>query len=783
VIDVFGNPVTTTVTDANGFYVFENLPLGSYKVTVTYPDGYAPTVAGRGDVAADSSTDSVISAALAFDGDSDMTLDFGLVLPRVSVGDFVWVDTNRDGIQDVDEPGLAGVTLSIAKADGSAVTNVFGQLVTTTVTNANGFYIFEDLPVGSYTVTVVPPAGYVPTTTSAGTSETDSSTGTATSVNLTVDGDSDMTLDFGFVLPMVSVGNRVWFDTNHDGIQDPDEPGIAGVTLSITTADGLPVTDVFGNPVTTTVTDAAGLYVFANLPVGSYKVTVIDPAGLVPTTTGAGTPETDSSTGSAVSVNLTVDGSSDMSLDFGFREPKGAVGNLVWFDINNDGIQDIGEPGIAGVTVSITTAGGLPVTDVFGNPVTSTVTDAAGRYLFDNLPIGSYKVTVETPDGYQPTVAGAGDDPASDSSTGEATSSELSVENPSDLTLDFGFIAPWVSLGNLVWLDTDRDGIQGDGEPGIAGVTLLITKMDGTPVTNVFGNLVGPLITDQSGQFLFDYLPPGQYVVHVETPIGYAPTVAGEGTAETDSATGSDTSIVLPNHGDSDMTLDFGFYLLPPPPPPQAVALAPAPTASPPLPPASVSVGDFVWLDTNRNGIQDVGELGIPGVTLYITRSDGGSVTNVFGERVISTITDAQGRYVFADLPFGSYKVYVVTPDGFLATLAGIGSRESDSNDQFAVSMELSVDGASDLTLDFGFYRRVEAISEPATLPQTGANSSMMVFAAFGMLIVGGLLLLMRPRRAQNRRILSGLCEARTQNLGARFSRVRSDRLKVAVVL
>ena len=102
-------------------------------------------------------------------------------------------------------PPLTGVELTLTGPDGGAVTDVNGQPVAPTKTDADGKYLFVDLPVlqdgEAYTVTVTAPEGYTPTLAGQGNREIDSSTGSAASQGLTKDGEFDLTLDFGFVKP------------------------------------------------------------------------------------------------------------------------------------------------------------------------------------------------------------------------------------------------------------------------------------------------------------------------------------------------------------------------------------------------------------------------------------------------------------------------------------------------------------------------------------------------------------------------------------------------------
>ena len=156
--------VGPTTTDAKGGYTFDNLPAlpdgQSYTVAIdqeaskTALAPYVPTTPGQGDRAGDSSTWSASSQGLTKDGDRDPTLDFGFVnkpnppvVKTYAIGDKVWIDKNRNGVQDGGEKPLVGVKVELL--DGS------GKVVATTTTDSNGRYVFDSLPAGAYQVKFV----------------------------------------------------------------------------------------------------------------------------------------------------------------------------------------------------------------------------------------------------------------------------------------------------------------------------------------------------------------------------------------------------------------------------------------------------------------------------------------------------------------------------------------------------------------------------------------------------------------------------------------------------
>lgn len=124
-----------------------------------------------------------------------------------------------------------------------------------------------------------------------------------------------------------------------------------------------------------------------------------------------------------------------------------------------------------------------------------------------------------------------------------------------------------------MWFDENKDGKQDDGEPGIPGVVLEITDEDGNPITDIYGDPVGPTTTDEEGKYTFDNLPiDNKYIVSInreaskESLKNYTPTIENAGDRAIDSSTWTAISEFLDQHEQRDPTLDFGFVLVEPEP-------------------------------------------------------------------------------------------------------------------------------------------------------------------------------------------------------------------------
>ncbi len=359
----------------------------------------------------------------------------------------------------------------------------------------------------------------------------------------------------------VQIGNRVWYDANGNGIQDPSEPAVAGVVVTLTPRTGTPLT---------ATTDANGEYYLGTAdglqPNTAYAATFdyggINPSTLPGSPTLAELKWTQQTAGTDRALDSNVDsagrtavsvgdpGQVNHTIDAGLVGPVNKLGDYVWYDTNGNGIQDPSEPPAPGVKVNLYNGN--------GDLLDATTTGSNGTYLFDALPDGTYKVCFVKPAGYAWTRQNAGavgNDSVVDPTTGCSAVITLGPGNRTDLTLDAGLI-PANKLGDFVWYDENGNGIQDPGEPGARNVPVELIDPD-------TGDVVRTTRTDANGQYLFTNLPDGKYKVCFRSPRGYLWTRQNAGAVGNDSVvnptTGCSPVVTLGPGNRSDVTLDAGL--------------------------------------------------------------------------------------------------------------------------------------------------------------------------------------------------------------------------------
>jgi len=360
-----------------------------------------------------------------------------------------------------------------------------------------------------------------------------------------------------------TIGDFVWQDNNSNGCQDPGEPGIPGVQVDLYTGCG-GVTFV-----RSTTTDANGKYLFTGLCAGDYSIGFHTPNGYVHTPANQGCnvggepPDAKDSDCDCdpfgtqncfVCVHLPVN-TVDLTIDCGYIPPcTGQIGDRVWRDLNSNGCQDSGEPGIPGVTVELLQGCNG------GNVIQTTTTDADGLYHFTGLCNGDYTVRFHTPNGFVHTVSGSacGGTPGdphnpNDSNCGctGAVDCDVCVHLVgTDLTVDCGYTGnePCVTLTKTASSSTAPPGAQ-------VTYTYVITNCGVIPLSDL--RIVDDAGTpnDTSDDFVVASginLNPGESrtftkTVILPTPL-CVPVSGGGGSA------GTLTAVVLPN-GDVQATL------------------------------------------------------------------------------------------------------------------------------------------------------------------------------------------------------------------------------------
>ncbi len=561
-------------TDTDGRYAFDALHADTYTLTATPPTGAALQ-------AADAQTQT---------GD-------GLTFANLTLGAGEQRTLNLLAVQLCAVRGT--VTRGGSAADGVAValTNEAGNAQATR-TDAQGAYAFEGLPAGTYQLTVTPDAHQT-----VGTVNGETWQGNAPYA-------ATLTLQDG--------------ETHTDVFALQATATLQGKIDSL--PEGQQVTAASAAGQWTATAQADGTFALEALPGGDYTVYAPLPSGL------ALLPGSDwqvSQKGDMVWISVAVTAGDSQTLPGATYAAVTAIEGAAYVDANGDLTLNDGEQLMSGVPVALQRKDGDTWADV-----ASAATDTYGRYAFNNLAPGVYRVASQVEAGLSVAAVGGSDNPLGDGALGVKTSGELKLTSGTTLRdqSDIALNDP-AGVRITAFMDSNENGTRGEYERALAGVTV-----EAVSAADPQGQAVATAQTDANGQATLASLTPGTYVLRVTAPDGMRFTL------KTDRFD-ADASCV----GDTDATTAVSDPL----------TLMSGQTAEAGV--AAIPVGSFggkVWSDLNNNGLLDEGEPGVPDVALTLTAVRTGATQTL--------TTDETGAYRFTQLRDGLYNFTAVIPDGML---------------------------------------------------------------------------------------------------------------------
>eukprot|EP01133_Synstelium_polycarpum_P010242 gene10242-11941_t len=744
--DKGGQIVRPVFTNANGEYFFDYLPAGVYSVRFISPEKMEFTAQLVNTPSEFNSAPGPLGWASAIPigpGAIDMfavpqgssmraeawnrVIDAGLVNKTeeqisFGIGSYVWFDTNNDGKFDPSEKGAPNIAVDLFFPNGLAVSDVFGKPIGRRYTDADGQYRIDNVPRGRYVITfdqipvdfmisnklsVNPATGVIPPF------NIDTN---ANQVRPTVAGDRvtaqffDPTENAPLIPTVLSaVGNKVWFDTNLNGLQDVDEPPAAGISMTLF--------DSGDNLVGQALTTAHGMYVFDSVLPGIYTIRVYSPLFTIDATlprVGDGTNDNKAVVNEIANITVNpfgrtfkpVDTATDGQLvakfidrdqDVGLRLPYlMAVGDKTWKDTNRNGKQDVGEPPAAGIKVTL--MNGLDpdlnapnMKDPYGKEMIAT-TDANGNYWIDSIIPGIYYVKfADIPQDYGFTIL-SNDNVANlqgISNFFNLTQSnprvqlvdpsvDLGIKNANFIlrTIDAGIVTPALepeiaAISGFTYYDTNSNGVKDVGEGPVANVEVTLTTSSGDPVTGTNGLPIPSVYTDADGYYILPELSPGSYTLLFNgVPVGYKFLVQS-----TQPYNARIDNILLDKandqYADINALVDKNYLTSTHIVRDQNKGIVPVP---------SFAVGDQVIVNPRGTTLQ----YNAQGLTITLTQN-GSPVVNIEGKVVPPTVTDANGMYSFDKLPQGdNYQVsFAGLPDAWIydfyrsSTLADMSRREN----------------------------------------------------------------------------------------------------------
>ncbi len=591
------------VTDSNGYYEFTNVGTGllggtpELRIRETLKDGWTQT-----------------------DGDpSPIPYSSGLIIQDFDFGNFEnmdisgtkYEDINGNGSRDPGEPGLANWTFKLDL-------NNDGTMDMTTTTNGEGNYFFTDVGPGDpgkdrvFMIYEELKEGWTQTQWLA-------------TPEPIVSGGNLGSYEFGNFENMLIRGSK-YEDINGNGIRNPGEPGLPNWTIQLDlNNDGIKDFE--------TITDENGEYAFENIgprlnfTPGDFTIKEVSQPGWVQTY-----PE------SVFYTHTIQSGGAFFDNDFG-NTNLGKISGVKFADLNNNGVFDPDEPGLAGWRITLDK-------DNDGSIDQETTTNIFGEYVFENLATANYKID-EVPTNQQ-NLQWEQTFPTTNNGSHIVT-----FNSGDNLTLHFGN-APLIStLSGKKFHDINSNGLRDNDEPGLANWVIFLDANDdgilnhsveGMDGTADGGSLEVFTKTDANGNYVF-VVDPGVYHVREVQQEGWFQT--------TENPPNPDGVLNVQFSGQSYDSLNFGN--------------------SQNANPNTASIGDTIFNDGNGNGIQDIGELGIPNITVDLYKDNNNNqIIDGNDTLVSSTATNALGLYDFIGLAAGNYIVDVTDQNNDLDNFVNI---------------------------------------------------------------------------------------------------------------
>jgi len=642
--------------DEYGEYIFDDLDISvtTYQVQVQLPTGYSFTIQ-REDV--DEAVNSNINPRTSTTSDIVLSLssrnrehvNAGLV-PLGSITVMVWEDEDGDGIMGSGDHELPihGLEVELLEKEGS---NTFTKIESST-TNVTGKVTFDGLDRSQFYQIVVlrasPYLKYDFAPQNQGMDDTKDSDvdheGKSAEISIRAF-PGHVIIAAGIVPGKGSIGDTVWLDNNRNGLMDVDEPGVQDVDIILYAVDAVNV------ELQRTSTNQAGWYTFTNLDTTlTYQIQFIAPIGREFTTQGQGIEgDSDADSNGRTSFIRLNPGENRTDVDAGLLPTEGVIVIIVWLDANGDGIRDNQESNIGEVSTLLkekVNGEYRPVGD-------SRQTNSNGSLIYVSLVPGVYQVQVLKPDGffYSPENRATDRMLGSDVDDATGTSSDLDLTSNLRIEVHAGLV-PACSIGDTVWSDLNANGVRDIDEPGVPNVVVILYVLE---VANLVE--IERTFTDQNGEYHFPGLDASlTYRVQFQLPSDFSQytTKFVGGNSEKDSDVNMDGSTdeihLLP--GQINNSIDCG--------------LIPSPILG--------SIGDRVWFDENRDGVQNPSESGIRFVRVQLYEA--ASLT----EPKWNTRTDETGYYRFQNLPAGDYVVEFIAPPGGVFTQPGRAAENLDSD-------------------------------------------------------------------------------------------------------